>query len=251
MKSIGKAEPSRPNAKTVVSTASSSNPRTARRVQIASEALARRPPWNVKLRGHVVTMLHYVEIGKGGCGVRLGFSSTKQRRARPRARPFPVEKRQTKDVKLKGHVVTMLHCVEIGKGGCGVRLGFSSAKQRRARPRARPSPVENVKLKGHVENVKLKGVALRRNRQRQVRSAAGLLQCKGDPGHAHLPLRQTKGHVVTSCTASKSAKAGAECGWASPVQSRGEPDHGHAHFPLKVIGQPNFPLRMPWAVIQI
>ncbi len=36
-------------------------------------------------------MLHCVEIGKGRCGVRLGFSSTKQRRARPRARPFPVE----------------------------------------------------------------------------------------------------------------------------------------------------------------
>jgi hypothetical protein len=48
-------------------------------------------------------MLHYVEIGKGGCGVRLGFSSAKQRRV----------------LKQKGHVVTMLHCVEIGKGACG------------------------------------------------------------------------------------------------------------------------------------
>ncbi len=77
-------------------------------------------------------MLHCVEIGKGGCGVRLGFSSAKQRRARPRARPSPVEnvklKGHVENVKLKGHVVTMLHCVEIGKGGCGVRLGFSSAK---------------------------------------------------------------------------------------------------------------------------
>lgn len=38
--------------------------------------------------------------------------------------------------------MTTLHCVEIGKGGCGVRLGFSRAKQRRARARARPFPVE-------------------------------------------------------------------------------------------------------------